>query len=177
MDVDNRGGAGLAVEHLLQSDRRHVATIAGPQDMPPGADRLAGYHETLARAGLEVADRLIEVADFSLEGGRAAMERLLERSPEIDAVFAASDLMAMGALGALAAAGRRVPDDVAVVGFDDSPIAAAARPPLTSVRQPTEEMGREMARLLLHGMRNAEGPPRRVILDTSLTIRQSSAPM
>ena len=83
----------------------------------------------------------------------------------------------MGALDALAAAGRRVPDDVAVVGFDDSPIAAAARPPLTSVRQPTEEMGREMARLLLHGMRNAEGPPRRVILDTSLTIRQSSAPM
>ena len=177
VDVDNRGGAGLAVEHLLQSGRRHVATIAGPQDMPPGADRLAGYHETLARAGLELADGLIEVADFSLDGGRAAMERLLDRAPEIDAVFAASDLMAIGALGALAAAGRRVPDDVAVVGFDDSPIAAAARPPLSSVRQPTEEMGREMARLLLHGMRNAEGPPRRVILDTSLTIRQSSAPM
>jgi DNA-binding LacI/PurR family transcriptional regulator len=177
VDVDNRGGAGLAVDHLLQSGRRHVATIAGPQDMPPGADRLAGYHETLARAGLEVADQLIEVADFSLDGGRAAMERLLDRAPEIDAVFAASDLMAMGALGALATAGRRVPDDVAVVGFDDSPIAAAARPPLSSVRQPTEEMGREMARLLLHGMRNAEGPPRRVILDTSLSIRQSSAPM
>jgi DNA-binding LacI/PurR family transcriptional regulator len=145
--------------------------------MPPGADRLAGYHETLARAGLEVADRLIEVADFTLDGGRAAMERLLERAPEIDAVFAASDLMAMGALGALGSAGRSVPGEVAVVGFDDSPIAAASHPPLSSVRQPIEEMGREMARLLLHGMRNVEGPPRRVILDTSLTIRQSSAPM
>ena len=177
VDVDNRGGAGLAVEHLLATGRRHVATIAGPQDMPPGADRLAGYHETLARAGLEVADRLIEVADFTLDGGRAAMERLLDRAPEIDAVFAASDLMAMGALDALAGAGRSIPRDVAVVGFDDSPIAAAARPPLTSVRQPIEEMGREMARLLLHGMRNAEGPPRRVILDTSLAIRQSSTPM
>lgn len=177
VDVDNRGGAGLAVEHLLDTGRRHVATIAGPQDMPPGADRLAGYHETLARAGLEVADRLIEVADFTLDGGRAAMERLLDRAPEIDAVFAASDLMAMGALDALAGAGRGVPHDVAVVGFDDSPTAAAARPPLTSVRQPIEEMGREMARLLLHGMRNADGPPRRVILDTSLAIRQSSAPM
>jgi DNA-binding LacI/PurR family transcriptional regulator len=177
VDVDNRGGAGLAVEHLLQAGRRHIATIAGPQDMPPGADRLAGYHETLARAGLEVADRLIEVADFTLDGGRGAMERLLERAPEIDAVFAASDLMAMGVLAALSSAGRSVPGDVAVVGFDDSPIAAASHPPLSSVRQPIEEMGREMARLLLHGMRNVEGPPRRVILDTSLTIRQSSAPM
>ena len=177
VDVDNRGGAGLAVEHLLETGRRHVATIAGPQDMPPGADRLAGYHETLARAGLEVVDRLIEVADFTLDGGRSAMERLLERAPEIDAVFAASDLMAMGVLAALSSAGRSVPGDVAVVGFDDSPIAAASHPPLSSVRQPIEEMGREMARLLLHGMRNVEGPPRRVILDTSLTIRQSSAPM
>ena len=105
------------------------------------------------------------------------MERLLERAPEMDAVFAASDLMALGALDALAAAGRRVPHDVAVVGFDDSPLAASARPALSSIRQPTEEMGREMTRLLLHGMRNADGPPRRVILDTSLVIRQSSAPM
>lgn len=177
VDVDNRGGAGAAVGHLLESGRRHVATIGGPQDMPPGADRLAGYHETLARAGVALSDRLIEVADFTLDGGRAAMERLLDRAPEIDAVFAASDLMAIGALGALAAAGRRVPDDVAVVGFDDSPLAEAAQPSLSSVRQPIEEMGREMTRLLLHGLRNADGPPRRVILDTSLVIRQSSSPM
>lgn len=177
VDVDNRGGAGAAVAHLLETGRQHVATIGGPQDMPPGADRLAGYHETLARAGIGVSDRLIEVADFTLDGGRAAMERLLERAPEIDAVFVASDLMAIGALAALVASGRRVPQDVALVGFDDSPLAAAARPPLSSVRQPIEEMGREMTRLLLHGMRNADGPPRRVILDTSLVVRQSSVPM
>lgn len=177
VDVDNRGGAGAAVAHLLETGRRRVATIAGPQDMPPGADRLAGYHETLARAGLAGADGLVEVADFTLDGGRAAMERLLERAPDIDAVFAASDLMAIGALAALDAAGRSVPGDVAVIGFDDSPVAASARPTLSSIRQPTEEMGREMTRLLLHGMRNADGPPRRVILDTSLVVRQSSAPM
>ena len=177
VDVDNRGGAGSAVRHLIDIGRRHVATIAGPQDMPPGADRLAGYHETLASAGRTVEDRLIEVADFTVGGGRAAMERLLERSPDIDAVFAASDLIALGALGALQAAGRAVPNDVAIVGFDDSPLAASALPPLSSVRQPIEEMGREMTRLLLHGIRNAGDSPRRVILDTSLVARRSSAPM
>jgi len=177
VDVDNRGGAGAAVQHLLDGGRTHVATIAGPQDMPPGADRLAGYHETLSNAGHAVDDRLIEVADFTLAGGRAAMERLLGRAPRVDAVFVASDLMALGALGALQAAGRDVPGDVALVGFDDSPLAASARPALSSVRQPIEEMGREMTRLLLHGVRHADDPPRRVILDTSLVVRQSSSPM
>ncbi len=177
VDVDNRGGAGLAVEHLLAGGRRHIATIAGPQDMPPGADRLAGYHETLARNGVAQNDALVEVADFTFDGGGAAMERLLERASQLDAVFAASDLMAMGALSALAAAGRSVPGEVAVVGFDDSPLAVASRPTLTSVRQPTEEMGRELVRLLLDGMRHTDGPPRRVILDTSLMTRESSVPM
>jgi DNA-binding LacI/PurR family transcriptional regulator len=177
VDVDNRGGAALAVSHLVEAGRKRVATIAGPQDMPPGADRLAGYHETLASSGRAVDERLIEVADFTLDGGRAAMERLLGRAPDIDAVFVASDLMALGAVGALQAAGRSVPHDVAVVGFDDSPLAASALPALSSVRQPIEEMGREMARLLLHSVRNPADPPRRVILDTSLVIRQSSAPM
>lgn len=171
VDVDNRRGAGAAVQHLLDQGRRHVATIAGPQDMPPGADRLAGYHETMALAGQPAVE---EIADFTLEGGRAAMERLLVRSPQLDAVFAASDLMAVGALAALAAAGRSVPDDVAVVGFDDSPLAASSQPPLSSVRQPIEEMGREMARLLLHAIRHPADPPRRVILETSLVVRQSS---
>ncbi len=177
VDVDNRGGAGAAVRHLVDLGRRRIATIAGPQDMPPGADRLAGYHETLAAGGSSADDRLIEVADFTLEGGRAAMERLLDHAPDLDAVFAASDLMALGAIGVLEASGRSIPDDVALIGFDDSPLAASALPPLSSVRQPIEEMGREMTRLLIHSVRHAGDPPRRVILDTDLVVRRSSSPM
>ena len=177
VDVDNVGGAALAVRHLLETGRRRVATIAGPLDMPAGSDRLAGYRQSVADAGLMVEDRLIETADFTLDGGRAAMERLLSGARDLDAVFVASDLMAHGALAALDAAGRKVPDDVAVVGFDDSQLAVAARPPLSSVRQPIEEMGREMTRLLLQAIRNPGDAPRRVILDTSLVIRHSSSPM
>lgn len=174
VDVDNQRGAGMAVQHLLANDRRHVATIAGPQDMPAGADRLAGYHEALGSAGLPVDERLVEIADFSLEGGRSAMERLLARAPGVDAVFVASDLMAMGALSALQTAGRRVPEDVAVVGFDDSPLAAQAHPQLSSVRQPIEEMGREMARLLSRMVASRDRAARRVILATELVVRASS---
>ena len=174
VDVDNRAGAGSAVQHLLDAGRRRVVTIAGPSDMAPGADRLAGYRDVLRRAGHESADEIAESADFTLEGGRAAMERLLARAPDLDAVFVASDLMAVGAIGALRAAGRNVPTDVAVVGFDDSPLATATRPMLSSVRQPIEEMGREMTRLLMQEIRGPAGSPRRVILDTQLVVRDSS---
>jgi DNA-binding LacI/PurR family transcriptional regulator len=174
VDVDNRGGAATAIGHLLDGGRRRIATIAGPQDMAVGADRLAGYRERLARAASPPDDALVEVADFTHDGGRSAMERLLTREPSLDAVFAASDLMAIGALAALRAAGRSVPEEVALVGFDDAPIAATADPALTSVRQPIEEMGREMTRLLLEGIRVPDRPPRRVILDTQLVVRRSS---
>lgn len=174
VDVDNLRGAAAAVQHLLADGRRQVATIAGPQDMPAGADRLAGYHEALGSAGLPVNEQLVEIADFSLEGGRSAMERLLTRAPRLDAVFVASDLMGVGALSALQAAGRSVPGDVAVIGFDDSPLAAQAQPPLSSVRQPIEEMGREMAQLLIRMVTSRERIARRVILATELVIRASS---
>ena len=172
VDVDNRGGAAHAVGHLLDIGRRRIATIAGPQDMAVGADRLAGYRERLARGGQDGS--LVEVADFTHDGGRSAMERLLGRDGSLDGVFAASDLMAMGALAALRAAGRSVPQEVAVVGFDDAPMAATAEPALTSIRQPIEDMGREMARLLLHEIRNPGGAPRQVILGTELIVRGSS---
>jgi DNA-binding LacI/PurR family transcriptional regulator len=111
--------------------------------------------------------------DFSTDGGRRAMERLLAEDPDIDAVFAANDLMALGALQALAAAGRRVPDDVAVVGFDDSPAAASARPALTTVRQPMVEIGRALARLLVAGIRTGE-PQAPVVLPTEIVRRDSA---
>jgi DNA-binding LacI/PurR family transcriptional regulator len=174
VDVDNRGGARTAVEQLLEAGRRRIATIAGPQDMAVGRDRLEGYRAALMAAGRTADDALLEFADFTHDGGRAAMERLLARAPSVDAVFVASDLMALGAVAALRAARRAIPADVAVIGFDDSPLVATTEPNLSSVRQPIEEMGREMARLLVHEIRSPGGPPRRVILDTQLVVRGSS---
>ena len=174
VDADNRGGARKAVDHLVSRGRRRIATIAGPLDMGVGLDRLDGYRDGLAAAGLAGAGDLVETGDFTDEGGAAAMDRLLGRpGPPVDAVFAASDLMAAGALRALRAAGRRVPDDVAVVGFEDSAVARYAQPPLTTVRQPIEEMGRQATRLLL--ARVAGGPSgMHLILDVDLVVRASA---
>lgn len=174
VDVDNRDGARSAVRHLAEQGRRHIATIAGPQDMPPGVDRLEGYRDALREAGLPHAPALEAVADFTYDAGAAAMRQLLDRQPELDAVFAASDLMAAGALSVLRAAGRRVPQDVAVVGFDDSPLAEATDPPLTSIRQPIEEMGAELVRLLVASLEDSQRPARRVVLSTELVRRASS---
>lgn len=174
VDVDNREGARRATGHLIGQGRRHVATIAGPADMVAGQDRLDGYREALADAAIPFTTSLLATADFTHEGGVAAMDRLLAGRPDLDAVFCASDLMAAGALAVLVSAGRRVPDDVAVVGFDDSPIAATSRPPLTSVRQPIEEMGREMVHLLLDLIDHKDRVARRVVLATELIVRASS---
>lgn len=173
VDVDNRGGAARAVDHLVQIGRRRIATIAGPLDMAAGSDRLAGYRMRIAAAGLPADDALVEFGDFSRDGGRAAMERLLARTT-LDAVFVASDLMAVGAVAALRSAGRRIPDDVAVVAFDDSQLAVTTEPNLSSVQQPIEEMGREMARLLLDEIRAPGGPARQVVLGTKLVVRGST---
>jgi DNA-binding LacI/PurR family transcriptional regulator len=175
VDVDNRQGAQTAVAHLISGGRRVIATIAGPQDMAAGIDRLRGYRDGLADADLAIEAKLQATGDFTQESGAAAMKRLLADRPDIDAVFAASDLMAVGALTVLAAAGRRVPADVAVVGFDDSPVATSTTPQLTSVRQPIEAMGREVARLLVDAVEAADLVPRRVILATELVRRASSA--
>ena len=175
VDVDNRGGARSAVEHLIASGRRTIATVAGPADMGAGVDRLAGYREALADAGVPTDPSLESTGDFTQEGGAAAMERLLKTRPDVDAVFAASDLMAAGAMAVLEAAGRRIPQDVAVVGYDDSAVASTTRPKLTSVRQPIEEMGREMARLLIAAVEGTDPIQRRVILATELIRRASSA--
>jgi DNA-binding LacI/PurR family transcriptional regulator len=168
VDVDNEAGARAAVEYLIGRGARRVATVAGPQDMEVGRARLAGYR---AAAG---GDDLVAYGDFSEAGGHAAMNALLDREPHVDAVFAASDLMAGGALRALRAAGRRVPEDVAIVGFEDAPVARQTEPPLTTVHQPVEEMGRRMAELLIARIgRRPVGQPQ-VLLDTHL-VRRASA--
>ena len=173
-DADNRGGAQLAAHHLLERGRTTVATITGPTDMAAGLDRLQGYRDALAGAGHEPDPSLEEIGDFSQDSGHRAMQALLRRRPDLDAVFAASDLMAAGALRVLAAAGRRVPEDVAVVGFDDSDAALLATPPLTTVRQPMEDMGRRMATMLLERITGGNDEPTQVVVDTELVIRSTT---
>jgi DNA-binding LacI/PurR family transcriptional regulator len=163
-----------AVAHLVEQGRQVIATVAGPQDMAPGVDRLEGYRQGLRAAGHEVEHDLEEVGDFTFEGGQLAMRRLLERRPDIDGVFVTSELMALGAMSVLRTHGRRVPDDVAVVGFDDSPVGLTANPPLSTIRQPTELMGREMTRLLLQMISSGDHRPQHLILGTELIVRASS---
>jgi DNA-binding LacI/PurR family transcriptional regulator len=169
VDNDNVGGAELAVRHLLERGRRRIATIAGPQDMIAGQDRLTGY-----RNALRGSDRrsIVAVGDFTRESGAVAMRHLLEDDPGLDAVFAANDMMAIGALQTLRQAGRRVPDDVAVVGFDDIEAARYTEPPLTTVRHPVAEQAAAMVRLLLNLFDG--GPADPVILPTELVVRESA---
>ncbi|MER5708680.1 LacI family DNA-binding transcriptional regulator [Streptomyces sp. NPDC053253] len=176
VDSDNTGAGRTAVAHLAARGRRGIATITGPLDMYVARCRLDGYREGLADAGLAPDEELVANGDFTEEGGRRAMRELLDRRPDLDAVFAASDVMAAGARAVLRAAGRRVPEDVALVGVDDSAVARHMDPPLTSVRQPIEEMGRTMARLLLQEIAAPSEPdeqPRRM-LPTELVVRASS---
>ncbi|MEW2554045.1 LacI family DNA-binding transcriptional regulator [Streptomyces zhihengii] len=176
VDSDNFEGAREAVAHLAARGRRTVATITGPLDVYGAQRRLDGYRSAVAGAGLDADPRLTAEADFSEEGGRRAMRALLDGRPDLDAVFAASDVMAAGARATLREAGRRVPGDVALVGFDDSAVARHMDPPLTSVRQPIEEMGRTMARVLLDEIATPSAPPRRprIVLPTRLVVRESS---
>ncbi|MFC9133306.1 LacI family DNA-binding transcriptional regulator [Streptomyces sp. NPDC057099] len=180
VDSDNYGGGRQAVEHLLSGGRRRIAHITGRLDVYGAQRRIEGYRDALSDAGHEADEALIEAGDFTEEGGRRAMAALLERRPTLDAVFAASDVTAAGARQALREAGRRIPDDVALVGYDDSAIARHMDPPLTSVRQPIEEMGHGMIDLLLTEIADrrpsaSRGLERRqMVLATELVSRSSS---
>jgi DNA-binding LacI/PurR family transcriptional regulator len=178
VDSDNYGGARQAAEHLLSRGRSRIAHITGRLDVYGAQRRIDGYRDALRDAGHPVDEGLIEPGDFTEEGG--AMTALLERCPDLDAVFAASDVTAAGARQVLREVGRRIPDDVALVGYDDSAIARHMDPPLTSVRQPIEEMGRRMIDLLLAEIADrrpaaSRGLERRqMVLATELVERTSS---
>ncbi|MGW8884423.1 LacI family DNA-binding transcriptional regulator [Streptomyces sp. NPDC055749] len=174
VDSDNFEGARTAVGHLISRGRRSIATITGRLDVYGAQRRLDGYREAVAAAGLAPDERLIAPADFTEEGGARAMRELLARCPDLDAVFAASDVMAAGARQVLREAGRRIPDDIAMIGFDDSAVARHMDPPLTSVRQPTEEMGRTMTRVLLQEIAAPSEDRPRIVLPTELVVRDSS---
>ncbi|MEU2248783.1 LacI family DNA-binding transcriptional regulator [Streptomyces sp. NPDC019224] len=174
VDSDNFEGARGAVEHLVSRGRRTIATITGRLDVYASQSRLDGYRQAVSDAGLEPDERLIAPADFSEEGGARAMRDLLARRPDVDAVFAASDVMAAGARQVLREAGRRIPDDVALIGFDDSAVARHMDPALTSVRQPIEEMGRAMTRVLLDMIAGESADRAQIVLPTELVVRDSS---
>ncbi|WP_326701061.1 LacI family transcriptional regulator [Streptomyces sp. NBC_01754] len=172
VDCDNRGGAREAVRHLVSLGRRRIAHIAGPRDQTSALDRIDGYHDVLPDA-----DPALTVdGDFTADGGARAMTRLLEARPDLDGVFVANDLMASGALRVLREKGLRVPEEVALVGFDDmASVAENTDPPLTTVRQDVEGMGRLMVRLLMERLDSGTGEwPDSVVTPTEL-IRRASA--
>ncbi|MFD7655029.1 LacI family DNA-binding transcriptional regulator [Actinosynnema sp. NPDC059797] len=172
VDVDQAAGAALAVDHLVARGCRRVATITGPLEAPAGQDRLRGFREAVSRHGLP--EPLVVEGDFSREGGAAAAHRLVA-DPErgFDGLFVASDLMATGALPVLRHRGLRVPEDVKVVGFDDSSPAVECDPPLTTVRQPVEDMAAEMARLLVERVERPDRPISSVVFAPTLVVRRS----
>ncbi|MEU7341312.1 MULTISPECIES: LacI family DNA-binding transcriptional regulator [unclassified Streptomyces] len=172
VDLAHRDGARQAAEHLLRRGCRRIVTVTGPLRVGASQDRLAGFRDTMARSG----HPFVPVAEggFTLDSGMAAMSGLLAEHPDVDGVFAANDLMAQGACQVLREQGRRVPDDVAVVGFDDSSVAATCRPALTTVRQPVEEMASTMAALLDEHIRGVRTEPTSVIFDPELVVRESA---
>ncbi|GAA2596639.1 MULTISPECIES: LacI family DNA-binding transcriptional regulator [Streptomyces] len=172
VDLDHRAGGRLAAEHLLERGCRRMATVAGPLAVAASQERLAGFRDTLARHG----HPYVPVAEggFTVDSGMAAMTSLLAEHPDTDGVFTANDLMAQGAVQVLRDHGRRVPQDVAVVGFDDSSVAVTCRPRLTTVRQPVEEMAATMARLLDEHITGTRTEPASAVFDPELVVRDST---
>ncbi len=171
VDTDNVAGAREAVAHLVRLGRQRIATITGPLNTIPGTDRRDGYTAALRDRGLTIDPALIVEGDFTEAGGYLAMQRLLPHHP--DAVFVASDTMAIGALRVLHGSNRRVPEDIAIVGFDDLPAAARTQPPLTSVRQPIQQLGDTAVQVLLDLINHPNQGPQRVLFPPTLTIRSS----
>ncbi|MDJ0497920.1 MAG: LacI family DNA-binding transcriptional regulator [Acidimicrobiia bacterium] len=171
VDVDNEGSARQITSHLLRLGHRRVALIAGPSFAPAARDRSHGFRSAVASHGLRVDENLVYEGLFSEASGRAGMRALLEHRP--DAVFAASDRMAAGALNEIRAAGLRVPEDIALAGFDDMPLAREMEPPLTTVRQRPERLGEAAVNLLLDLMADPNATPKRVMLPTELIVRAS----
>lgn len=169
--VDNVSAAQVAVEHLINHGRRKIATITGALDNPDGQDRLEGYKKALKRSGIPFNPALVAEGRFTRKAGYLGMRQLLDQ--DIDAVFAASDLTAMGALDALRETDLRVPEDLALVGFDDLPYASESTPQLTTVRHPIQDKGARATMLLLDLIEGALGRPQQVLLPTQLVIRQS----
>ena len=171
IDIDNINAARNAVSHLVRAGRQRIATITGPVNSTVGIDRKEGYRKALIERGREIDEGLIREGDFTEAGGYYAMQQLLPANP--DAVFAASDIMAIGAMRAARDAGLHIPEDIAFVGFDDLPIATLSDIQLTTIRQPVVSFGAKAVEILIDMIENGITPPRHIIMDTELVIRDS----
>ena len=171
--VDNLRGAFSAVHHLIQVGHKRIALIGGLPNSSTGRERAQGYRDALNHAGLPVDSACVKVGDFKLESGYRLARELLTAAEKPDAIFAANNLMTLGALRAFGELGVRVPEDVALVGFDDMPWADELCPSLTTVAQPTYELGQEAVQLLLRRLSNPHAPYRTVSLQTRLMVRES----
>jgi LacI family transcriptional regulator len=173
--IDNAGAARGAVRHLIRSGRRHIAWMAGPEGLPISDTRYAGYCLAHAEAGLPVDPELKVHAPFDSRTGFAALTALLRRRPEIDAIFTINDRVAIEALAAVREAGKKVPAEVAVMGFNNEAFSPLLYPSLSTVRQPAQEMGREAARLLLQLMEGKDlGEQRAFVFETEILERDST---
>jgi LacI family transcriptional regulator len=171
--VDNRRGTREATEHLLKLGHRQIAFIGGPPTLPDATERRAGYEQALTTAGIAVTPALIHDGGFRAEGGATAVDALLEQGVPFTAIVAANDLMAIGAMQRLRRRGRRIPEDVAIVGFDDITFASLVEPRLTTVAQPKYRMGRLAMERLLDLLAGGDRKPRRIVLEPKLVVRDS----
>jgi LacI family transcriptional regulator/LacI family repressor for deo operon, udp, cdd, tsx, nupC, and nupG len=171
--VDNERGAYEAVRHLLDLGYKRIAHISGDPNLTTGRDRVQGYYNALLEAHLKPESKLVKVGDFKTDSGYRLTLELLDSATPPDAIFVANNLMTLGALRALRERNTRVPEDVALVGFDDMPWSAEFRSPLTAVSQPTYELGQEAVHLLLRRIAQPDAPVRTVVLNTRLIVRES----
>ena len=174
--VDNYRGGHLATEHLISQGHRRIGCVTGPSDTTPSADRVHGYMDALAAAGLPVDNTLIVKGDFRYSTGATGASQLLDLTEPPTAIFACNDAMAIACMAVVRERGLAIPDDISIIGFDDVPQAAFTSPPLTTVAQPIEEIGKVATDLLIERMSGSTRPNQRVILDVSLVIRGSCGP-
>ncbi|WP_266171202.1 LacI family DNA-binding transcriptional regulator [Dyella subtropica] len=173
--IDNVAAAGVAVDYLIMLGHRDIAFIAGPPSSPICVDREQGYQLALQRAKIRANPALTTVGDFSIEAGERAIELLLSQGQSFSAVFCSNDEMAIGAMRALSSHGLRVPEDISVVGFDDIRFARYTSPPLTTVAQPKNALGREAMTMMIELLNDPEVPPRKRVLSADLVVRGSTA--
>jgi len=171
--VDNEEGGYLAGRYLAELGHRNIGCIAGPRTATPSAGRIVGFRRALDEAGITLPDQAVVSGDFQYGGGASAMHTLIEHQPELTAVFATNDQMALGAISALQRAGLRIPDDLSVIGFDNIPQAAAFYPALTTLAQPFEALARESLRLLIERINGSLAEPVRIVLHPQLIERES----
>ncbi|WP_425414177.1 LacI family DNA-binding transcriptional regulator [Pleomorphomonas koreensis] len=174
--IDNEGAAAAATRHLLGLGHTAIAHLSGPVPEVMSVARVAGWRRALVEAGVPPDERLEVRGDYSLASGEAAVDALYDRGVPFTALFASNDEMAAGAINRLRARGKRVPEDVSVVGFDDTIFAAVCNPPLTTIRQPQREIGVEVMKLMIERLEGLLAPDATVVVPTELVVRASTAP-